>query len=160
MTVCVTRHPCSPRADAPLLRRAASAMVCNTLEALGVRCVTPESLRLAKVEDHASSTPRLPLRMRMPAWRALLPPSSVGAAFCERTRMLIVVLVPLQALGCAPRCEHPSGTTRNSTGCIPSHSAQRCCALSSSGEQKGSFAKGVFLWRVCRGFTSARASRQ
>jgi len=34
-------------------------MVCDALKALGVQCVTPESLRLAKVEDHVSSVPRL-----------------------------------------------------------------------------------------------------
>jgi hypothetical protein len=49
---------------------AASSMVCDALRDFGVQCVTPECLRLAKVEDHSSSVsrwcpaaaPRLPVR--------------------------------------------------------------------------------------------------
>ena len=33
-------------------------LVCDALKALGVHCVTPESLRLAKVEDSAACAPR------------------------------------------------------------------------------------------------------
>lgn len=50
-------------------------MVCDALRDLGVQCVTPECLRLAKVEDHSSSVPRLyssaaprlPVPVRLPA---------------------------------------------------------------------------------------------
>ena len=38
--------------------REASVLVCDALKALGVHCVTPESLRLAKVEDSAACAPR------------------------------------------------------------------------------------------------------
>ena len=33
-------------------------LVCDALKALGVHCVTPESLRLAKVEDSSACAPR------------------------------------------------------------------------------------------------------
>ena len=38
--------------------REASVLVCDALKALGVHCVTPESLRLAKVEDSSACAPR------------------------------------------------------------------------------------------------------
>jgi hypothetical protein len=59
-------------------------MVCDALRDFGVQCVTPECLRLAKVEDHSSSVPRLcpcaAPRLPVPARQPARPPLAGGDA--------------------------------------------------------------------------------
>lgn len=107
---------------------AASALVCDTLRTLGVRCVTPETLRLAKVEDHASSVPR----------------SIFAESLCSRffsgenltcARQNLTWLVQ-QSVGCSICREHLCSKKRAGAGGVQSCPEGRCRPIRASAQAR------------------------